>query len=96
MRIVGHFGKSYQTGTDRNEVRIKLLSWEDMMKRVILLGMVSAILLGSIGGCLVGWDDGRDGRGRGGGYDRDRGHDRNHDHDRDGDHDRDQRRDEQH
>jgi hypothetical protein len=63
------------------------------MKRIIMLGMVSVIMLGSIGGCWVGLDDGRDGRG---GYDRDRGHDRGHDHDRDGDHDRDKRHDERH
>jgi hypothetical protein len=59
------------------------------MKRIIMLGMVSVIMLGSIGGCWVGWDEGgRDGR--------DRGHDRDEGHDRDGGHDRDEGHDEHH
>lgn len=61
------------------------------MKKIIMLAMVSVMMLVSLGGCWVGWDeDGRDGRDRGydrdRGHDRDRDHDRNHDHDRDGDH----------
>jgi hypothetical protein len=54
------------------------------MKRIVMMTMFLLMMLVSIGGCWVGWDD--DGRGgRGGGHDRDRGHDR------DGGHDRDQR-----
>ena len=65
------------------------------MKRIIILGMVSVMMLVSMGGCWVGWDEGgRDGRDRR--HDRDRGHDRDRDHDRDGDHDRDQGHDERH
>ena len=57
------------------------------MKRIIMMTLVLAVMLVSLGGCLVGLDtEGRDGRG--GGYDRDRGHDRAGDHDRGGDHDR--------
>jgi hypothetical protein len=48
-------------------------------------GMVSVLMLASMGGCLVVWDDGR--------YDRDGRHDR---HDRDGDNDWDQRHEERH
>jgi len=62
------------------------------MKRIIILGMASVMMLVSMGGCWVGWDEGgRDGRDRG-----HRGHDRDRDHDRDGDHDRDQGHDERH
>ena len=57
------------------------------MKRIFMMALVLAVMLVSLGGCLVGWEgEGRDGRG--GGYDRDRGHDRDRDHDRGGDHDR--------
>jgi hypothetical protein len=53
------------------------------MKRIMMLAMVLAVMLISIGGCFVPWDrDGRDGRG--GGHDRDGGHDRGGGHDRDG------------
>ncbi len=41
------------------------------MKRIIILIMVLVMLLASIGGCWVWWEDGRDG-----GRDRDGGHDR--------------------
>ena len=53
------------------------------MKRIIMLTMVLVIMLVSIGGCWVGWEDRG---GRGGGHeehDRDRGHDRGGEHDRD-------------
>jgi hypothetical protein len=57
------------------------------MKRIIMLAMVLVIMLVSIGGCWVGWDEGgRGGRGEGSG--RDGGHDR------DGGHGRDQRHEE--
>ena len=55
------------------------------MKRIIILAMVLVMLVISIGGCWVPWDEG----GRDGGYDRDGGHDRDGDHERDGGHDRD-------
>jgi len=56
------------------------------MKRIIILGMFSVMMLLSIGGCLVGVDvDERDGR-----------HHRDGDRHRDGDHNRDQRHDERH
>ena len=46
------------------------------MKRIIMLAMVLVMLLTSISGCLVPWDEGgRDGRhDREGGHDRDGGH----------------------
>jgi len=66
------------------------LTKEYPMKRIILLGMVSVMMLVSMGGCLVGLDvDERDGRHHRDGY-----HDRDRGHDRDGDRDRDQRREE--
>jgi hypothetical protein len=42
-----------------------------------MLAIILVMMLVSIGGCWVGWDEGgRGGRGgRGGGYDRDVGHD---------------------
>jgi len=62
------------------------LTKEDPMKRIIILGMVSVMMLLSIGGCLVGVDvDDRDGR-----------HHRDGDRHRDGDHHRDQRHDDRH
>jgi hypothetical protein len=45
------------------------------MKRMIMLAMVFVMMLVSIGGCWVGWDEGGRG-GRGGEHERDRGHDR--------------------
>jgi hypothetical protein len=61
------------------------------MKKIIMLGLLLAMMLVSIGGCLVGVnEEGRDGR-----HDRDGRYDRNGGHDRDGDHDRDQRHEEQ-
>jgi hypothetical protein len=64
------------------------LSREKTMKRIIMLGLLLAMMLVSIGGCLVGLnEEGRDGR--------DWRHDRDGSHDRDGDHDRDQRHEEQ-
>ena len=67
-------------------IKNKFLSRENAMKRIIMLAMVLVMLLISIGGCFVPWDEGgRDGRnGRDGRYDRDGGHDRNESHDRDG------------
>ena len=56
------------------------------MKRIFMLTMVLVMMLVSIGGCWVGWDDRG---GRGGGYEREGGHDRDRDHDRGGEHDRD-------
>lgn len=54
------------------------------MKRIIMLAMVLVMMLVSIGGCWIGWDD-RGGRGgeheehdRGGGHDRDQGHEERH------------------
>ena len=35
------------------------------MKRIIMLAMVLVMVLVSIGGCWVGWEDGRGGRGGG-------------------------------
>ena len=53
------------------------------MKRVIMLAIVLVMMLVSIGGCWVGWED-RGGRGGGhereGGHDGDRGHDRDRGH----------------
>jgi hypothetical protein len=48
------------------------------MKKIIMLTMVLVMLLTSIGGCWVPWEEGgRNGRdGRDGRYDRDGGHDR--------------------
>jgi ABC-type nickel/cobalt efflux system permease component RcnA len=55
------------------------------MKKIIMLAMVSVMMLVSLGGCWVGWDEGgRDGRDRG--HERDRGHDKDEGHDRDGGH----------
>ena len=55
------------------------------MMKIIMLAMVSVMMLVSLGGCWVGWDEGgRDGRDRG--HERDRGHDRDEGHDRDGGH----------
>ena len=49
------------------------------MKRIIMLAMVLVMLLTSIGGCWVPWNEGgRDGRGE--------GHDRGGEHDGDGGH----------
>jgi hypothetical protein len=45
------------------------------MKRIIMLAMVLVMLLVSIGGCWVPWDEGGRG-GRGGGHDGGEGHDR--------------------
>ena len=61
------------------------------MKRIIMLAMVLVMLLISIGGCFVPWNEGgRDGRnGRDGRYDRDGGHDKDGGHDRNESHDRD-------
>jgi hypothetical protein len=50
------------------------------MKRIIILATALAMLVTSISGCWVGWDEG----GRGG---RDGGYDRDGEHDRDGGHD---------
>lgn len=55
------------------------------MKRIIMLAMVLVLMVVSIGGCFVPWDEG----GRGGrGEDHDRGgeHDRGGGHERDGGH----------
>ena len=49
------------------------------MKRIIMLAMGLVMMLVSIGGCWVGWDEGGRG-GRGGGPDRDGGHDRDQRH----------------
>jgi hypothetical protein len=49
------------------------------MKRIIILAMVLVMMLVSIGGCWVGWDEGGRG-GRGGGPGRDGGHDRDQRH----------------
>ena len=49
------------------------------MKRIIMLAMVLVMILASIGGCWVGWDEGGRG-GRGGGSGRDGGHDRDQRH----------------
>jgi hypothetical protein len=44
------------------------------MKKIIILAMVLVMMIVSIGGCWIGFDDeGRDGRG--GGHDRDERHD---------------------
>jgi len=57
------------------------------MKKFTILAMVLVMMIVSIGGCWIGWEE--DGRGgRGGGYDRGGGRDR------DGGHDRDQRQEE--
>ena len=45
------------------------------MKRIIMVAMVLVMMLVSIGGCWVGWDEGGRG-GRSEGHERDRGHDR--------------------
>jgi len=61
------------------------------MKKSILLAMVLVTMSALLGGCLVGLDDGHNGRG---GCDRDGGHHRdgrNSGYDKDGDHDNDQR-----
>jgi hypothetical protein len=66
-------------------------SKEETMKKNILLAMVLVTMSALLGGCLVGLDDGRNGRG---GYDRDGGHHRDGrdgGYDRDGDHDNNQR-----
>jgi len=63
------------------------LSREKTMKRIIMLTLLLAMMLVSIGGCLIGLNE--EGRGRDGWHDRDGRHDR------DGDHDRDQRHEEQ-
>jgi hypothetical protein len=49
------------------------------MKRIIMLAMGLVMMLVSIGGCWVGWDEGGRG-GRGGGHDRDGGRDRDQRH----------------
>jgi len=59
------------------------------MRKIIMLTMVLVMLVISIGGCWMPWDEGgrggRDGgHNRDGKYDRDGGHDRNGGHDRDG------------
>lgn len=56
------------------------------MKKIIMLAIALVMMIISIGGCFVPWDEGRrDGRhDRDGRYDRDGGHDRDGDHDRDG------------
>jgi hypothetical protein len=51
----------------------KFLSKEGAMKRIVMLTMVLEMMLVSIGGCWVGWDEGGRG-GRGGGHDRDQRH----------------------
>jgi hypothetical protein len=63
----------------------RFLTKEFPMKRIILLGMVSVMMLVSMGGCWVGLDvDERDGRHHRDGYHhRDRGHDRDGDRGRD-------------
>ena len=53
------------------------------MKRIIILAIVLVMLLTSIGGCWVPWNEGgRDGRGeghdRGGEHDRGEGHEERH------------------
>ncbi|MGB5157292.1 hypothetical protein [Desulfobacterium sp. N47] len=47
------------------------------MKRTIILAIVFVMLLVSLGGCFVGWEDGWGRRGRGHGE----GHDRGGEHD---------------
>ena len=71
---VGKLLKHLDTVSLSYEQKNKFLSKEGAMKRIIMLAMVLAMLLVSIGGCWVGWD--RDDRGGRGGHDRDRGHDR--------------------
>lgn len=56
----------------------QFLDKEKAMKRIIILAMVLVMMLTSIGGCWVGWNEGgrggRDGRhDRDGRYDRDAG-----------------------
>jgi hypothetical protein len=57
----------------------KKVEKEGTMKKIIILAMVLVMILVSIAGCWVGWDEGGRG-GRGGGHDRDRGHDRDQRH----------------
>jgi hypothetical protein len=57
----------------------KFLSKEGAMKRIIMLAMVLVMILVSIGGCWVGYDEGGRG-GRDGGHDRGGGHDRDQGH----------------
>jgi hypothetical protein len=55
----------------------QFLSKEKAMKRIIILAMVLVMLLTSIGGCWVPWDEGGRG-GRGEGHDRGEGHEERH------------------
>lgn len=51
------------------------------MKRRIILAIVFVMMLVSLGGCFIGWEDGWGGRGRGHGGGHGGGHDRGGEHD---------------